>query len=69
MSKEKDYNVTFNVKEVDIFLIQLSARVDYFKNEQVKAGKNGDIKRVIEIEEGIKPLLSGIKKLENERYK
>ena len=66
--KEKEYAVSFTKSEIDMLILQLGARVDEFKEMQLTAGKNGDIKRIIEIENGIVPLLSGINKLQEVRY-
>ena len=65
---EKEYCVKLSKSEIDMLILQLGARVDDFKEMQVIAGKEGDIKRVIEIENCIVPLVSGVKKLQEVRH-
>jgi hypothetical protein len=65
----KDYKFTFTQEEVDAALIQIGARIDSLKDSQLKEGKNGNIKRVLEIEKFMQPIISFKEKLMIERYK
>lgn len=66
---EKEYTVNLSKSEIDMLILQLGARVDDFKEMQLVAGQKGDIKRVLEIENGIIPLVGGLKKLQEVRYR
>ena len=69
MTEEKKYKVEFTKKEADSISAQISARIDALKELQTEAGKEGNIKRVIELEEFMKPIISAKEKVNRERYK
>ena len=50
-------------EERQILLIQIGARIDHLTNLQREEGKNENIKRVLELEELMKPLRSGYDKI------
>ncbi|MFJ3388898.1 hypothetical protein [Lysinibacillus sp. NPDC086135] len=63
------HTVSYTKEELRAILIQLGGRIDDLKGLQVKAGKNGDVSRVLELENFMKPILSGKEKMEIELYK
>jgi hypothetical protein len=59
----------FTQDEVSAMVTQLGARLEHLKDMQVNAAKAGNVKRVLEMEEFMKPVNSGYIKLMKERYK
>lgn len=55
--------IQFTKEEIEALIIQIGARIDDFQALQKQAGKKEDIKRVLEIEEFLKPIKSGNQKL------
>ena len=61
--------IEFTKEELKAVVIQVGARIDELKALQKEAGKNEDIRRVIELEEFLKPIESGYQKMVHELYK
>lgn len=62
-------HVEFTKEELDILIIQIGARIDALKSIQLDNAKSGNVKRVIELEDGIKLITSGCDKMMKVRYK
>lgn len=63
------YKVEYTKEELDALMIQIGGRIDELKELQVTEAKRGDVKRVIEIENLMQPIVSGLRKMTDERYK
>lgn len=63
------YTLQFTKEELDISITQLGARIDHLKALQVDAGKAGNVGRVVELEEYMKPLISAKDKMLQEMLK
>lgn len=61
--------IQFTKEEVKALITQIGARIDDLQAIQKQAGKKEDIKRVLEIEEFLKPIKSGNQKLLDELCK
>lgn len=61
--------VEFSKEELDAAIIQVGARLDALKEIQKEEGKKENIKRVIEMEEFMKPIRSFYDKIFNARFK
>ena len=57
------YQINITKDELSAGITQLGARLDDLKKIQIKHGQDGNIKRVIELEEFIKPIRSLYDKL------
>lgn len=55
--------VVFTKEEIRALLIQINARIDDLKQIQKQEAQDGNVKRVIEMEEAIEPILSGRDKM------
>ncbi|MCY8228771.1 hypothetical protein MOC30_14370 [Bacillus spizizenii] len=62
------YTLHFTKEELDSAILQIGARIDKLRDIQKEAGKKADIKRVIEMENFIEPIISVKEKMMNERY-
>lgn len=62
------YTLHFTKEELDSAILQIGARIDKLRDIQKEAGKKADIKRVIEMEKFIEPIISVKEKMMNERY-
>ena len=63
------YQINITKDELSAGITQLGARLDDLKKIQIKHGQDGNIKRVIELEEFIKPIRSLYDKLIEVYYK
>lgn len=63
------YKVDFTKEEIDAALIQIGARIDALTDLQKQEGKKENIRRVLEIEEALKPIRSFRQKLMDVRYR
>lgn len=63
------YKLEFTKEEIDAGMIQLGARLDALKESQKEEGKNGNIERVLQMEEFMKPIRSMYDKLVLVRFK
>lgn len=61
--------VDFTKDELRALVVQVGARIDHLKEEQKQAGKNEDVRRVVEIENFLQPIVSGYNKMTGELYK
>lgn len=62
-------DVKFTTEELSALVVQVGARIDHLKEEQKKAAKNEDVRRVIEIETFLQPILAGYSKMTEQLYK
>ncbi|MED3440256.1 hypothetical protein P4393_12395 [Bacillus subtilis] len=62
------YTIHLTKEELDSAIIQIGARIDELKVVQKEAGKKEDIKRVIDMERFMEPIVSVKEKMMNERY-
>lgn len=62
------YNIILTKEELEALLIQVSSRIDSLKELQLTAGEKGKIERVIELENHMKPIISGKNKLQDALY-
>lgn len=62
------YRIKLTEDEMDAIITQLGARLDELSMTQTREAKNGNVSRVLELEEFMKPIVSGKQKLEKERY-
>ena len=63
------YKLEFTKEEIDATLIQIGARIDDLTRIQKEEAKKENIKRVLEMEEFMKPIISFRQKLMNVRYR
>lgn len=61
--------VDFTKEELRALVVQVGARIDHLKEEQKIAGKNEDVRRVVEIETFLQPILTGYNKMTEQLYK
>lgn len=61
--------INFTKEELSALVTQVGARIDHLKEEQKQAAKNEDVRRVIEIETFLQPILAGHKKMTEQLYK
>ena len=62
-------DVKFTKEELNALVVQVGARIDHLKEEQKRAAKNEDVRRVIEIETFLQPILAGYNKMTEQLYK
>jgi hypothetical protein len=63
------YKVEFTKEELDALLIQICARIDDLKQLQKDEARKENVKRVVEIETFIQPILSGKEKMGEARFR
>lgn len=63
------YKVEFTKEEIDASLIQIGARIDDLKKIQKEEAKKENVKRVLEMEEFMKPIISFRQKLMDVRFR
>lgn len=61
--------IDFTKDELRALVVQVGARIDHLKEEQKQAAKNEDVRRVIEIENFLQPIVSGYNKMTEQLYK
>lgn len=66
---DKKYKLEFSKEEMDILILQVGARLDYFEQLQMQEARNGNVKRVIGIEKNVEPLKTALNKIRECRYR